>query len=77
MRHETRQRQYFYLPVVTEPDVRRSMLSEVTDLLFEGDVTALVTHLLSAREMSPGDLARVKNLIAAHESKRGHSHDDA
>jgi hypothetical protein len=53
------------------------MLSEVTDLLFEGDVTALVTHLLSAREMSPGDLARVKNLIAAHESKRGPSHDDA
>jgi predicted transcriptional regulator len=77
VRHETRQRQYFYLPVVTEPDVRRSMLSEVTDLLFEGDVTALVTHLLSAREMSPGDLARVKNLIAAHETKRGHSHDDA
>jgi predicted transcriptional regulator len=48
------------------------MLAELTEQLFEGDVAALVTHLLSAREISRGDLARVKRLIAAHESKRGH-----
>jgi predicted transcriptional regulator len=71
VRHETRQRQYVYMPSVSEPEVRRSMLAELTDRLFEGDVAALVTHLLSAREISPGDLARVKQLIAAHESKRG------
>ena len=71
VRHETRQRQYVYLPEVTEREVRHSMLSELTDQLFEGDVTALVTHLLSAREISAGDLARVKKLIAAHEAKRG------
>jgi predicted transcriptional regulator len=72
VRHETRQRQYLYRPLVTEPEVRRSMLAELTAQLFEGDVAALVTHLLSAREISRGDLARVKKLIAAHESKRGH-----
>ena len=71
VKHQTRQRQYVYLPNVSEPDVRRSMLSELTDRLFEGDVAALVTHLLSAREISPGDLARVKALISAHESQRG------
>lgn len=69
--HETRQRQYVYLATVSEPEVRRSMLAELTDRLFEGDVAALVTHLLSARDISPGDLARVKQLIAAHESTRG------
>jgi len=69
--HETRQRQYVYVPEVSEPEVRRSMLADLTDRLFEGDVAALVTHLLSAREISRGDLARVKKLIAAHESKRG------
>lgn len=71
VRHETRQRQYVYIPEVSEPEVRHSMLSELTDQLFEGDVAALVNHLLSAREISAGDLARVKKLIAAHEAKRG------
>ena len=71
VRHETRQRQYIYMAVLSEPEVGRSMLSALTERLFEGDVAALLTQLLSAREISPGDLARVKQLIAAHESKRG------
>ena|ERR1043166_299697 len=71
VRHETRQRQYIYMAVVSEPEVGRSMLSALTERLFEGDVAALVTQLLSTREISRGDLARVKRLIAAHESKRG------
>jgi len=70
VKHETRQRQYIYVATVSEPEVRRSMLAELTDRVFEGDVAALVTQLLSAREISPGDLARVKQLIAAHESTR-------
>lgn len=74
VRHETRQRQYVYHAVVSEPAVRQSMLEELTDRLFEGDVAALVTQLLSAREISPGDLARVKALITAHEATRGPSH---
>jgi BlaI family penicillinase repressor len=74
VRHTTRHRQYLYAAVVTEPEVRRGMLTELTDRLFEGDVAELVTHLLSAREISPGDLARVKSLLAAHEATRGTSH---
>ena len=67
VRHETQQRQYVYSAVVNEPDVRRTMLAELTDRVFEGDVAALVSQLLSTSEMSPGDLARVKALIADHE----------
>ena len=67
VRHETQQRQYVYAAVVSEPDVRRTMLAELTDRVFEGDVAALVSQLLSTSEMSPGDLARVKALIADHE----------
>jgi predicted transcriptional regulator len=69
--HETRQRQYIYIPRVSESEVRRSMVSEFTDRLFEGDVAELVNQLLSSNEMSRGDLARVKKLIAAYETKRG------
>jgi BlaI family penicillinase repressor len=74
VRHTARHRQYLYSAVVTEPEVRRGMLSELTDRVFEGDVAALVTQLLSAREISPGDLARVKTLLADHEAKRGIPH---
>ena len=74
VRHKTRQRQYIYSAVLSEPDARRTMLAELTDRVFEGDVAALVSQLLSAREMSAGDLARVKALISAHEVTRGTSH---
>jgi predicted transcriptional regulator len=74
VRHATRHRQYVYSAVVTEPEVRRGMLTELTDRVFEGDVAALVTQLLSARDISPGDLARVKTLLADHEAKRGTPH---
>jgi len=68
VKHETRSRQYVYYPAVTESEVRRTMVSELTERLFNGDVTALMSHLLSARDMSHGDLARVRKLIEAHES---------
>jgi BlaI family penicillinase repressor len=74
VRHQTRQRQYIYSAVLSEPDARRTMLAELTDRVFEGDVAALVSQLLSAREMSAGDLARVKALISAHEVTRGTPH---
>jgi predicted transcriptional regulator len=76
VKHETRSRQYVYYPTVTESEVRRTMVSELTERLFNGDVTALMSHLLSARDMSHGDLARVRELIEAHEAGSEASHDD-
>ncbi len=64
--HETRSRQYHYRALVTESEVRRSMVEELTEQLFAGDVTALMSHLLSAREVSPGDLDRLKALLEQH-----------
>jgi BlaI family transcriptional regulator, penicillinase repressor len=72
--HVTQQRQFIYKAEVSEPDVRRTLLTDLTERVFEGDVPALVSQLLSAHEMSPGDLARVKAMIASHESNRGASH---
>jgi predicted transcriptional regulator len=75
--HDTRARQYVFKPTVTESEVRRTMVSELTDRLFNGDVTALLSHLLSAREMSPGDLARVKALIDSRDASEESSDDNA
>lgn len=69
----TRDRQFVYTALISEADVQHSMVSELTERVFDGDVTALVNHLLSARDMSPGDLARVKEMIASIAPTEGES----
>jgi predicted transcriptional regulator len=67
----TRDRQYVYRATITEADVQHSMVSELKERLFAGDTAALVSHLISAADMSPGDLARMKQLLEdAQASKR-------
>jgi len=66
--HRLDGRQFVYRPLITEQDVRGSMVSELTELLFNGSSAALMSHLLRSREMNPGDLDRVKRMIAEAES---------
>jgi BlaI family transcriptional regulator, penicillinase repressor len=66
-------RQFVYRATITESDVQHSMVSELTERLFAGDVAALVSHLISARDMSPGDLAKVKRMIESAEKSKGDS----
>ena len=61
-------RQYHYKAAVTEPEVQHSMVGELTERLFDGDVTQLVQHLLSGADVSPGDLAKIRKMIARAES---------
>ncbi len=56
-------RHYLYRPLVSEEEVRRSMVSGLAERLFGGDVTALVSHLLSEGEINPGDLDRVRRIL--------------
>lgn len=69
VKHRSASRQYVYYPAVTESEVRRSMVSDLAERLFDGDVAELVSHLLSEREMSAGDLEKVKEMIASHEAR--------
>jgi predicted transcriptional regulator len=74
--HETRQRQFVYQALTTEADVRHSMVHELTERLFDGDVTAMMSHLLNGREISPGDLERLKTMLeeqAARKEKSSHA----
>jgi BlaI family penicillinase repressor len=68
------QRQYLYRALVSEGEVQQSMVSELTERLFAGDVTALVNHLLTSQEVAPGDLARLRALINDAEN-RGNKED--
>ena len=69
VKHRSASRQFVYYPTVSEGEVRRSMVSDLAERLFDGDVAELVSHLLSEREMSAGDLEKVKELIASHEAR--------
>lgn len=64
VQHRTVARQYVYRAVVSEQEVRRSMVGELTERLFDGDVTALVTHLLATDAVKPDDLQKVRALLA-------------
>ena len=69
--HRVEGRQYVYRATVSERDVRRSMVAELTESLFEGRPADLISHLLSSREIAPGDLERVKELIEEKERAHG------
>jgi predicted transcriptional regulator len=67
----TRDRQYVYRATITEADVQHSMVNELTERLFAGDAGALVTLLIAASDMRPGDLARVKRMIENAQEPKG------
>ncbi len=62
--HRAEGRKFIYRPLVSENEVQRSMVGELTRRLFHGDVTALVSHLISEHEIDAGELARLKELLA-------------
>lgn len=66
-------RMLVYRPCVTEAQVKRSMVSSLISQVFRGDPGALLAHLVSEREVAPGDLDRVRALLAADEREGGTS----
>ena len=70
--HRTEGRQYVYCAVVEEARVRRSIVSDLTEMadrLFAGDVAELVTQLLSESDVDADDLARVRSMIERREAE--------
>jgi BlaI family penicillinase repressor len=61
--HRSEGRLFIYRAAVEEPDVKRSMLGSLVNSLFAGDATALVQQLVDSRDLSPGDLDRIRALI--------------
>ena len=63
--HRTHSRQFVYRAEVSEDVARHSMVRELTTRLFEGDVPALMSHLLSEQDVSPGDRERIRAMLDA------------
>jgi predicted transcriptional regulator len=69
VRHRADGRVFVYRPTVSEAEVTRSMVAELTESLFEGDVSALVGHLLTEQEIDTRELERLRALIAEREEE--------
>lgn len=73
--HRSAGRQFVYRPLVRELDVHRSMVSDLTERLFQGDVAALVSHLLTQQEIDSDELARLRSMITER-SRDGQGEED-
>lgn len=65
--HRVDGRQYIYRARVTPVDVRQSVTRDLLGSLFHGDVTAFVTQLLDARDLTRDEIADLKRLIKTKE----------
>ncbi len=67
--HHAEGRRYIYRSTASENQVRRTMVNEITDRLFEGSAVALVSHLLEQHAVKPEEIEELRELIAEHEEK--------
>lgn len=65
--HRVEGRAHFYRSEIDQRQVSRSMVTDLAERLFAGDVTQMVSHLLDGCEMDADELARLKKLIRAKE----------
>jgi predicted transcriptional regulator len=65
--HSTQGRQFVYRAEISEHDATRSMVDEVTERLFAGDVSEMMAQLLTSKDVRAGDLDRIRALIEEKE----------
>ncbi len=61
---EKQGRQFLYYPLISESDVKTSMLSNMLSNLFDGNPSELVSHLVSQDEVNQKDLEVIKKLLS-------------
>jgi len=67
--HRVEGRSFIYRAKVGEAEVSRSMADHLVERLFEGSLTETVSHLLSTREVSREELAKLERLIAERKKR--------
>ena len=71
--HRAGGKAFVYHPVLRQEHVSRSMVADLADRLFGGDVTLMVSHLLDGCELSSDELARLKAMIRRKEQEDRHA----
>jgi len=69
VKHRSDGRANVYRALLRRDQASRSMVSDLADRLFHGDVTQMVCHLLDGSEVTPENLAELKKLIRQKEKE--------
>jgi BlaI family penicillinase repressor len=67
--HRSDGRVNVYRAIIQQHQVSRSMVIDLADRLFNGDVKQMVCHLLDGSELTPEDLAELKRRIRQKEKE--------
>jgi len=68
--HRSEGRTFIYRAKVAAETVSRSMADHLVDRMFEGSLTEAVNHLLTTRDVSRDELAKLERLIAETKKRR-------
>ena len=71
--HRVGAKAFVYFPTLRQEHVSRSMVADLADRLFGGDVPLMVSHLLDGCELTPDELTRLKALIRKKEQEDRHA----
>ncbi|MCP4203175.1 MAG: BlaI/MecI/CopY family transcriptional regulator [bacterium] len=71
--HRLDGRKFIYEPEITEDGVRRSMVEQVAQRLFRGDVAAFASYLISEGEIDSDELSELEKLVA-EKGRKGREH---
>ena len=74
--HRIEDRHYVYRPLVSEAQVRHSMVTDLVDRLFQGDPSAMISHLLTESSVDSTDLEAIKALLQAKQDERNGTDSD-
>jgi BlaI family transcriptional regulator, penicillinase repressor len=64
VRHRVEGRTFLYKPLVAEAAVTRGVVGDLLNHFFAGSLPAMVSHLLTSREVSRQELTELEKLIA-------------
>ena len=70
--HRVHDRIKIFRPLIERDDVSRSMVTDLADRLFRGDLTQMMCSLLDGCDASPEELARLRKLIREREKEQRH-----
>lgn len=70
--HRAEGRAYIYRPLIQPQQVTSTMVTDLVERLFGGNLTAMMTHLLDESDVSREELSRLKALISRKEKEARH-----
>ena len=67
--HTSEGRVNIYRPLLQRDDVSRSMVTDLADRFFQGDITEMMCQLLDGQSVTRDELAALKRLIRSKEKE--------